>query len=186
MNRSRYNNLEDFKSALQQKGIVVLDEIYLEYKAEFFLFAKKYNMSNEDLCDVYQDTIIAFYENVINGKLTELSSSLKTYIFSIGKYGIYNKIKKESKLISLEKEQLANLDLSAVKLDFSTNKKSDMIRLAMEKLGGRCKRMLILFYYHSYSIEALMQEFKYKNENVVRSHKSRCLKNLKTLVNEEK
>ncbi len=141
-------------------------------------------MPDEDVSDVYQDTIIAFYENILSGKLTELTSSLKTYIFSIGKYSIYNKLKKVNKTISLDRQHLENLDLQAIDFQFEHTQKSSLVKEAMIKLGERCRRILVLFYYHSYTIEALKHELEYKNENVVRSHKSRCLKNLKDLIKE--
>jgi RNA polymerase sigma factor (sigma-70 family) len=139
-------------------------------------------LSEDDLSDIYQDTIIAFYENILSGKLTELTSSLKTYVFSIGKYSIYNKLKKANKTITLDRQHLENLDLEAIDFQFEHTEKSSLVKEAMLKLGERCRKILVLFYYHSYSIEALKHELEYKNENVVRSHKSRCLKNLKDLI----
>ncbi len=182
MGKDRYKSLEEFKNSLLEIGLKALDNVYVAYKDEFLLFSKKFTISEEDAVDIYQDTIIAFYENVKNGKLTELTSSLKTYIFSIGKYGIYNKQKKGNKTIVLDRKHLENLDLEAIEIDFSSDDKSLLISKAMAKLGDRCKQILMLFYYHAYSIEALKYEFDYKNENVVRSHKSRCLKNLKEII----
>jgi len=182
MVRERYKNLEEFKTSLDKNGLKALDNVYVEYKSEFLSFSKKYNISEEDINDIYQDSIIAFYENVVNGKLKELTSTIKTYIFSIGKYSIFNKLKKVNKTISLDREHLENLDLRAIDYDFQPTQKSTQVKSAMEKLGDRCRKILVLFYYHSYSIEALMHELEYKNENVVRSHKSRCLKNLKDLI----
>lgn len=182
MGKERYSSLEEFKNSLEHKGLKALDEIYVSYKNEFLLFSKRFNISEEDALDIYQDAVIAFYENIKSGKLSELTSSIKTYVFSIGKYGIYNKQKKNNKTIALERDHLENLDLEAVEIDFHTAEKLEIVNEAMENLGDRCKRILTLFYYHSYSIEALMYEFDYKNENVVRSHKSRCLRNLKELI----
>jgi len=182
MIKERYKSLEEFKNSLQQNGMKALDNVYLEYKAEFLNFSKKYNLSDEDLNDIYQDTIIAFYENVASGKLSELTSTIKTYIFSIGKYSIFSHLKKSNKTIVLERGYLENLDLKAIDFDFQVTPKSMQIKEAIEKLGDRCRRIIVLFYYQSYSIEALMHELEYKNENVVRSHKSRCLRNLKDLI----
>jgi RNA polymerase sigma-70 factor (ECF subfamily) len=142
-------------------------------------------VNKEDVLDIYQDSIIAFYENVENGKLTTLKSSLKTYIFSIGKYSIYNLMKKDNKTVSFEKEHIENLDLSIISDRMESESKVALVQEALNKIGERCRQVLILFYYHSYSIEALMHEMDYKNENVVRSHKSRCLKTLKEILSVE-
>ncbi len=49
----------------------VLEKIYLDYKAEFLLFGRTICEDEEVLLDVYQDSIIALYENVQSGKHTE-------------------------------------------------------------------------------------------------------------------
>ena len=180
-----YKNLEEFKTALRDKGTLALNNIYILYKEEFFNFCKRYKIADEDVLDIYQDAIIAFYENVQNGKLTELQSSLKTYIFSIGKYSVYNFMKKDNKTVSFEKEHIENLDLSIISDRMESESKVALVQEALKKIGERCRQVLILFYYHSYSIEALMHEMDYKNENVVRSHKSRCLKTLKEILSAE-
>jgi len=182
MVKQRYKSLEDFKNSLDKIGLKALDNVYLSYKDEFLLFSKKYDISTEDAHDVYQDTVMAFYENVQTGRLSKLTSSLKTYLFSIGKYSIYNKLKKSNKTIALERSHLENLDLELIDQNFALNDNLTKMQKAMEELGDRCKKILVLFYYHSYSIEALMHELEYKNENVVRSHKSRCLRSLKELI----
>jgi RNA polymerase sigma factor (sigma-70 family) len=184
MNKERYKNLEEFKEDLEENGLKALDNVYIDYKEEFLHFSRKFGLLDEDLHDVYQDTIIAFYENILSGRLTELTSSLKTYIFSIGKYSIYNNLKKKGKTVALDKEYLESLDLVAIDSHFEHTEKSVKVKKALEKLGDRCQRILVLFYYHSYTIEALKNELEYKNENVVRSHKSRCLKHLKDLIKE--
>lgn len=182
MSKERYKSLEEFKNSLQEIGLKALDHVYLNYQEEFLIFSKKFNVSDEDARDAYQDSVIAFYENVKNGRLSELNSTIKTYLFSIGKYSIYNKIKKGNKTITLDKAHLTKLDLEAIDQHPEENGKMSDMRKAMEQLGDRCKEILDLFYYHSYTIEAIMYELGYKNENVVRSHKSRCLKNLKEII----
>ncbi|MGB5646091.1 MAG: sigma-70 family RNA polymerase sigma factor, partial [Muriicola sp.] len=71
-----------------------------EGNRELFLnFARKYGLGDEDVLDIYQDTYIAFYENIQHGKLTELKSSVSTYLISIGKYKIMERLRKNSKRI---------------------------------------------------------------------------------------
>ena len=182
MDRVGYKTLEEFKEALVKKGNSALDDLYLAHKEEFINFCRSYPIERDDIIDIYQDAIIAFYENVASGKLSSLKSTVKTYIFSIGKYSIFNKLKKEKKTTAFQDEHLKMLDLSIFNDSQVSDSRTVIVREALEQLGERCKRVLVLFYYHSYSIEALMNEMGYKNENVVRSHKSRCLKQLKDMI----
>lgn len=53
---------------LKQNDLTALDKVYITFKKEFFLFARAFSVSDEDIEDVYQDTMISFYENVESGK----------------------------------------------------------------------------------------------------------------------
>ena len=84
--------------ALKSDDKSVLKSVYLEHKSSFGGFAKSYNIDNEDALDIYQDAIIALRENALKGHLDNLKSGLKTYLFSIGKYMIYKRLKEKQKL----------------------------------------------------------------------------------------
>jgi DNA-directed RNA polymerase specialized sigma24 family protein len=45
--------------------------------------------------------------------------------------------------------------------------------------------VLKLFYYNGFTLEEIQQHLNYGNYNTVKSQKSRCLKNLKDLINEQ-
>ena len=83
---------------LQKGSSEAFQKLYEAYKHDFFLFARKFKVASSDITDIYQDTFITFYENLINGKVTEFSSSIKTYLFAIGKFKIYAYLKNKSKL----------------------------------------------------------------------------------------
>ena len=70
----------------------VLRRLYLEYRSAFISFAQKFCSNSNDIVDAYQDAIIVLQEKAFNGDLDELRSTLKTYLFSIGKYILYEKM----------------------------------------------------------------------------------------------
>src|SRR5690554_5727713 len=90
MNKDNYY-LEKLREGDQR----ALEKIYIAYKADFLRFAGKIHPDREMVLDVYQDSIIALFENEQRGMLNTLSSSLKTYLFSIGKFKLY-KLNKEA------------------------------------------------------------------------------------------
>jgi hypothetical protein len=76
----------DIIGELKNGNEKVLVFLYKEYRDEFIQFAhKNYGLSREELKDVFQETIIAFHQNVISGRLQNLTSDVKTYLFAIGK-----------------------------------------------------------------------------------------------------
>ena len=167
---------------LKEGNLKMLDEIYLVYKKEFIYFAKKYYHDDESLLDVFQDCMIVLYENVRSGKLTSLNSSLKTYLFSIGKYKLYR---------LNQEDQRNNADWATEYQEETTHQLFDeeineermkLIGNAFEQLGKKCRQLLKLFYYRGFDLEEIKDEMNLENKNTVKSQKSRCLSHLRKLT----
>ncbi len=77
-------------------------KIYEAYRDSFLGYARKYELSEEDVLEIYQDSVVKLYENVMSRKLNKLTSSLKTYLFSIGKFKIYEQLRYRKKRVSRE------------------------------------------------------------------------------------
>ena len=167
--------------AIKQGDASALKSVYVEHRAPFLAFAKKYPIKEDTSVDIYQDAIIALRENILKGKLDDLKSELKTYLFSIGKYMIYDKLKQNKKMYALEDNLKETTD--ETNLEFSlvgelTNEQKQL-RSAFKLLGEKCKTILTLFYYRGFDLEDIVQELNYNNKDVVKSQKSRCIKTLK-------
>lgn len=173
---------------LQQGDNATLKKIYVDYRPDFLAFARKFSVSEDDMIDSYQDAIIALQEQALQGKLANIKSSLKTYLFGIGKYMMYEKARKNSKTLVgfTHKEEQHNYDEIAT--DFLTetnNAQQQKLQVAFTKLGKKCREVLTLFYYRGYTIDEIAETLQYDNKNVVKSQKSRCLKQLKEIANQE-
>lgn len=189
MSKSHSDLLNEDQQLLQRlrsQGSKALEQLYRSYREDFLAFAKKYQATEEDILDVYQDAIIAFFENVSSGKIEQLSSSIKTYLFSIGKYKLIDKLKQKNK-----ESNISHLDQIKEPLEDSFEEqivlthRQVQLREAINELGGQCKDLLILFYYRQYSIEAIKIEMDYKNENTVKANKSRCMKSLRAIIQQK-
>lgn len=159
--------------------------LYKENKDAFYSYARKFTISEDEIEEVYQEALIAFYENIAEGKLTSLESSIKTYLFSIGKYKIYELLRRKKKIvntITLEQveniENLAHWNLEETTLDGQQEK----VKTAFKSLGKRCQRILELFYTENKSIKEIMHLENYENENTVKAQKSRCMKSLREMI----
>lgn len=180
------------KKQLMYKAIQLIDllkmndekairNFYNENKNGFILFAKRYNLNNDDLIDIYQDAIIALIENAKKGKIDDLKSSVTTYLYGIGKFMIFQKLKKESKTVSIddfEKIEMVYDDYSEDEINLQVK----MLQKGLNKLGDQCKKVLELFYYEEKKLDEIQSLLGYTNKDVLKSQKSRCLKQLKELV----
>lgn len=168
------------------EGMSALEQVYREYKDDFMGFARRYGLSESECLDAYQDVIIAFYENVMEGKLLELTSSLKTYLFSIGKYNLLNQLKAKNRMAPTEEifpdiKTADNLYFEEIELTH----RQQIIEKAFTQLGEQCRELLTLFYYHRYSIKNIQSAMNYSNENTVKATKSRCMKSLKAILEKD-
>ena len=161
--------------------------VYEDNRDLFLNFGRKYSLGDEDLLDVYQDAYIAFYENIRSGKLVELKSTISTYLISIGKYKIMERLRKNNKKV--KGESILNLvhevdheveEFELEKQELSNQQK--VLQLYFETLGEKCQEILKMFYYKNYSVKQIMVEGGYNSENVVKATKSRCMKTLKDAV----
>ncbi|MBU2946966.1 RNA polymerase sigma factor [Zobellia uliginosa] len=161
--------------------------VYESNRQKFLNYARRYNLSEEENIDVYQDAYVIFYDNIMSGKLESLSSSISTYLFSIGKYLIFDKMRKNKKVVS------GDFDLSRVgETDELVNTfemepqslttEQELLKKHFGSLGDKCQELLTLFYYRGFTIQEIMEAKNYNNENVVKSAKSRCMKTLKEKI----
>lgn len=183
MSKDRTQIIQTLKSELTSGNMKQLNTYYTDYQQDFYQFARKYTSNEELIQDTYQDMFVIFYENVLSGKLKELSSTLKTYLFSIGKYNLFNRIKKSAKEEVLgEYDQIEESHLLLEQEEELQARKAELEK-ALEQVGKKCQQILKLFYYQKASIKEIMQQLDYKNENTVKAHKSRCMKTLKSYFN---
>ncbi|MFD2823932.1 RNA polymerase sigma factor [Lacinutrix iliipiscaria] len=176
-------SFEHLKSALKKGDMQLLDAIYRNYKLPFVKFSNQFGLDEDDITDIYQDSIIALRDNVVNGTVKSLNSSIKTYLFSIGKFMIYKRFNTISKTKNFEQEYVFEDDFYSP-FDYNDNidELQKKVNDGFDGLGEKCRELLKLFYYDGLTLKEIQAYFKYDNYNVVKSQKSRCLKTLKDLI----
>ncbi|MCB0851511.1 MAG: sigma-70 family RNA polymerase sigma factor [Bacteroidetes bacterium] len=172
--------LQELKSGNQK----LLQKLYETHREAFGRWAMKQYKCSDDLAgEAYQKAFIAFYYNVREGKLTELNSSVKTYLFAIGKNVIRDQFK-------LKQNQTEELDekIAGSQPDFTIMEKYDnshakeLVRNLLTQIGEPCKTVLELFYLKQYALESIAEEMGYKSESVVAKRKFICLQQLRKLL----
>ena len=164
-----------------------IKKLYLEHRNAFFGFGKKYKLTKNELSDIYQDSFIALRKRALSGKLNNVNCSLKTYLFGIGKYLIYNELKRKKRFFPLlNNPESDTVEVIQVSTKILLTLEQKLLQKNFIKLGKKCQQVLTLFFYRGLSNKEIALEVGYENEAVVRSHKSRCLKQLKDKVNSQK
>lgn len=178
--------------AIKRGDPKVLEKLYDDNRQPFLVWASQsYQCESEDAVEIYQKAYTILYLNVRNEKLTSLTSTIKTYLFSIGKNLFREKFRdKHNRLVNLD--DVSNTNVIDNHLDtnvfdnYQEEHQKELVRQLLNEIGNPCKKLLELMFIQGYSAEAVVHEMGYSDERVVRKRKSLCLKKLREMVAEKK
>jgi RNA polymerase sigma factor (sigma-70 family) len=164
----------------------VLKRLYIGYFPMVLQLIINNSGSADDAKDIYQEAIIILYNKVKTGDF-ELSSRLKTYIYSVcrrlwlkrlsqmNRYG--GDIKDFEEYLSVDDETEKNNER-----DIQFNKMGNALKL----LGEPCKTIIEDFYINNRSMQEICQSFGYTNADNAKTQKYKCLQRLKKLFFQQK
>lgn len=162
-----------------------LENIYIMYRKSFIEWTTKtYRISYGDALDLYQQTILTFYENILSGKLTEITSSVKTYLFAIGKNKVYEFYRQQERIRTVQAPIPDCEDPSGEGTE-CTARLLELSKACLIKLGNPCRQILELYYYHRRSMQEIAAGLGYKNEKTAKNQKYKCLLRLREMFRME-
>ena len=158
--------------------------IYDQYRSEFLHWiAREFRCSSEDSKDIYQATILIFYDNVRCGKLRHLISSVKTYLFGVGKNVAREHLRKlkRNSAICMENtlKEFAADDAPVDESFFEAANK------ALARLSSPARKIIELFYYERKSMKEICALLNYKNPETAKNQKCKSMARLRKLFEEE-
>jgi len=176
------NSLNDasVQKRLRADDKSAMELVYSSYRNEFIGFSFKYGVSEDDALDIYQDAVIAMYQNFATNHLELTSGSIKTYLFGIGKFKLFKVLKAKNKHLPFL-EDTAQDDMIPYQ-QTPSNERQKQLEKGLRHLSESCLKVIKLFYYRNLTVEEIVLQTDYKDGNTVRSHKSRCMKKLKQLI----
>jgi RNA polymerase sigma-70 factor (ECF subfamily) len=161
-----------------------LEEIYRKYRLSFvnwITFA--HQCSHDRAVDIFQYSILSFYENVVDGSVEEMNDAgIKTYLFSIGKNKFLSDNRREAKMSYQEELEEYGLDEIQIPNDDIKEKRAFLSNV-LNNLGSPCSDILRLFYFNNLSADEIAEVMNYKNGNTVKNLKYKCLQRIKKAVN---
>jgi len=143
----------------------------------------------EDAEDIYQNSCIALFENIHNGKLKTLTSSLSTYFMSVCLNQGKKFLRDSQQGASLEEmpETVNEDEYSSTQIelilglsgtDINEEQKAEM-RKIVEDLPSPCEEILWGYYGDNLSLKEIMPLIGYTSVEGVKSRKSQCMSKLK-------
>ena len=165
-----------------------ISDLYTQFRGEAINWLyKQFKLDDDQGAEVFQEAVIILYDNVMTGKLVELTSSIKSYLFSICKNKARELKRKQSKIDT-------HKDINALNLIHedeigNKNKLEEYIRVmnrCLLKLGDPCKTLLQLYYYQKMKMDEISIMMEYSNANSAKNQKYKCVKRLQNLFLEHK
>jgi RNA polymerase sigma-70 factor (ECF subfamily) len=159
-----------------------LNTVYQDHRGEFLQWARKtFDCTEETAKDAYQLAFFVFYENILTGKLADINSSIKTYLFAIGKNKIFEQLRREARYCRVIKEELLGFDI-ADNSYLEKEEKYQQLESGLEQLGSPCREIIEMTYYERRSMEYITQKLGYKNAATTKNQKYKCMQRLKKLT----
>lgn len=151
----------------------------------------RYGLSRTDCEDIFQDAFITLHNNISEGKLTKLTSSLSTYFNAICINKAKEKMRGMGRTVNIiddnpngtkdefEDERIDRLlALEEDTLLMETHKEA-IVREIVSKLPDPCDKILWGFYRDGFSMKTLAQMHNYASEGSVKVIKHRCAEKFK-------
>jgi RNA polymerase sigma factor (sigma-70 family) len=160
-----------------------LEALYLQNRKMIFSLINKNSGHDDQAKDILQEVVITFFEQVKKGKYQQ-TGKISTYLYSIARFMWLNKLKRaqiEKRLIEIEKV----MDIAYSDLPKSIERDSELIILELfGKLDEACRKVLHLSIFEHYSADEIAELMQFKNGQIVRNKKYKCMKRLKEILAE--
>ncbi|HMP98265.1 MAG TPA: sigma-70 family RNA polymerase sigma factor [Cyclobacteriaceae bacterium] len=161
----------------------IMYQLYESYREEFVSWTiRNHKITIEEAKDVFQEAMVGLYKNVKAGRADSLESSIKTYLFGIGKNIILNLLKRKGIEIKAyeyftESQETQNPDL------YDREHLVSLVSRIYRALGSPCKEVLELYYERGFDMESVAITLGYKNADVAKKKKYECMRTLEERIN---
>ena len=159
---------------------------------------KTFSVSDDDLSDIYQESSVALFMNIRDGKLTNLTSSLSTYFLRICINQTMKFLSKQNKVVPLfDDSRLTNKDaFRPDKIDElyklctdneeyeKVSRSEKIVQGIIESMPDTCKNVFQGYYWDNLTTTTIADMFGFANANSVKTQKYKCLQKFRSKYND--
>lgn len=172
----------DWISYIKENENQALKEIYTTNRDSCITWLiSTYSISEEDAKEIFQSSIVILYDNVMTCKLVELTSGIKSYLYSIAKNKAKEYLRKSGILVDEDKFHLVSSN-NGIEEKRILESKINKVNQTLQSMGDPCKSLLQLYYYKRISMSEIGILMGYKNSDTVKNQKYKCIKRLQKLL----
>jgi RNA polymerase sigma factor (sigma-70 family) len=136
----------------------------------------------QDAKDVFHDALVVFYEKAVGGTL-ELTASASTYLVAVARNLWRRERERQQRcnLADLSEEHLQVPDQVAPSESEAALEEASVLDY-VERLGEKCKSILLSFYYFRQPLEQIAAAHDYRTVRSATVQKFKCLERLRNAV----
>lgn len=177
------NNAESDELELVRTGDRhALKDLYKKYRTPFIQWAHWKYSGASDAADIYQQAFTIFYFNVKDGKFTGMNSSIRTYIFGIGKNLLNKEVQNFRPSESIDEIREIELPSGSIFDTYEATHRQHVVKAILEKIGEPCKTILMRYYFDNFTMEAIAENLGYKTAMVAKKKKCECLMKIRSTL----
>jgi RNA polymerase sigma factor (sigma-70 family) len=165
----------DMLIKIRKEENAAFELLYKFYFPSVLNYIQQNSGNRADAEDVFQEAIIVLLQKS-KDPLFILTSSIKTYLFSISKNLWLKRLRNNNLSFYANIEVFDECELDELEEEVSLSEK---IAETMFRLSAGCQRILSLSFWLGDSIETIMQKVGYKNKHTVSSQKNKCLEKMR-------
>ena len=160
----------------------ILTSVYDEVFPSVETYILKNNGNKHDAEDIFQEALLIFMKKIRTNRF-ELTSSLKTFLFSICK-NLWLKKLRDAKPSTYK---LPNYLSTEINIDDITPPPSNEEKLKswFSSMSFKCQLILKALFIKEESAETLMYKMGWKNKQIVANQKHKCIKQIRLIVKDK-
>ena len=147
-----------------------------------------YNLSNEDVEDIFQESCIVLMQKVKSGEVSiSREGALFSYLVQIGKLTACNLIRKRS---SLTQEEMITISLNLhkededyeISVDEKQKSQDEFLDRVFDSIPSDCKTLLKHFYWGRKSMDDIASILGMRNADSAKTKKNKCMNKFKDIA----
>lgn len=186
----RHDNMSDNEYHLETHWIEkirsgeteALKKLYKDNYPSIAHFVLNNNGTEEEAKDIYQDSVIVFYEKIQNPSF-ELNCLVKTFLYSVARRLWLKKLSEKERYVAKVTDFEDFLDFSDLEMQEADENelKFNQMEQALTQIGEPCRTILKDFYIYKHSMQDIAEKMGYTGTDNAKTQKYKCLQRLKKI-----
>jgi RNA polymerase sigma factor (sigma-70 family) len=152
----------------------VLEYLYKKHYKMMLNIVLKNNGTEAEAQDVFQETLIAFWQKAVSGKLV-MTSKISTYLYSICLNQWRKELERRKRLSYEEKE-------GSEEQTMDDEERYKIVMKCIDELGDPCKTILTSHYFEGLNMTELAKKMNFANSDTAKTKKYKCKQRLDLLI----